>query len=330
MGHYQAELEKWLRDNGKYTYVAEGRANAVFRIDYPAPSAVNDSLGNKYPLAGWLIRVSIQRRGAKPYDYERLNRYWSDVVEPAVGSQHLVPQLLIHIDSAQATLLNDERQRRSTKKEDGDISIAPGHAMLIQDMSPLPSRNQIGFEFKPKWLAQSPLAPADAVRCRTCAREAYRNSQLVKEGKDVKLPVCPLGLIHPDDGVLLGTIKLLTPSWCETDQARLKDAFNQTQILHKIRRIQVDGDHEDHMFTNPQDQSFGLSMTLRDCTVFVRMLREPSDTEVEIKLADVDEKNWESKQEYWQKSQKKLVDGGFYSGTEYPGIKTNCLLSLEN
>ena len=51
-----------------------------------------------------------------------------------------------------------------------------------------------------------------------------------------------------------------------------------------------------------------------------------ADREIEIKLADVDRKNWESKAEYWQHSHTNLVENGFYHGTESPRMETACLI----
>ncbi|KAK9774304.1 putative Inositol-pentakisphosphate 2-kinase [Seiridium cardinale] len=301
--------------NADFEYVAEGRANAVFKV---VPRQ-----GDDY-LAGWLLRVPKHVDGALPHSYEELQQFRERVVAPKVGTKHLVPQLLVRVPARATTAMNTERDLRSRRKE-ASSSVAEGYAMLIQDMNPLPWREDIGLEFKPKWLAQSPIAPPDATRCRTCAREAYRNGEKQAEGKTTKPPVCPLGLVASDSTVVLETIKLLTPNWSSSEQDRLQRAFSSSGIFQKLRDLQVQGDSGDTMFTNPQNENFGLAMTLRDCTCFVRMLRA-GEGEVEIKLADVDRKNWESKAEYWQHSHTNLVDNGYYHGTETPRMATRCLL----
>ena len=49
------------------------------------------------------------------------------------------------------------------------------------------------IEFKPKWLAQSPNAPPMALRCRNCAREAYR---AIKSNRPDMVIFCPLHLVN--------------------------------------------------------------------------------------------------------------------------------------
>lgn len=307
-------VEDLIKD-AKFVYVNEGRANAVFQI---VPSH------GGHQLDGWLLRAPKEVEGTSPHSYEELQRYREQLVGPRVGARHLVPQLLVSVPASANGILNSERDLHSRRREP-DSSIAEGYAMLIQDMNPLTEQGDLGLEFKPKWLAQSPIAPSDAKRCRTCAREAYRNGEKLAEGKKTKPPVCPLGLVDSDPAVVLETIRLLAPDWSPEEQDRLQQAFSSSGIFHKLRDLQVQGDPGDTMFTNPQDEDFGLAMTLRDCTCFVRMPKS-ADGDIEIKLADVDRKNWESKAEYWQHSHTNLVENGYYHGTESPRMETACLI----
>ncbi|ORY69527.1 inositol-pentakisphosphate 2-kinase-domain-containing protein [Pseudomassariella vexata] len=299
----------------KLRYFTEGRANVVFRVE-------DEQDGS---FTGALLRVPKSTPGADPHSYKRLQDYREKYIEPAVGAQFLVPQFLIELTEEQAKDLSQKRDEK-LDRNDGSI-IPPGYAMLIQDMSQWPGSNQITLEFKPKWLAQSPIAPEDATRCRTCAREAHRNQVKLKEGKSFTPPVCPLGLLHPNPDIVTATIRDLAPSWSEDDQRRLKDAFTETKILETLRHHQVAGDEGRIMFEHPEKPEFGLAMTLRDCTCFVRL--DKGTGKVEIKLADVDEKNWKSKQVYWQESHDMYVDGGFYHGREEPGMETHCKLKTE-
>lgn len=309
------EAVESLIKNSDFIYVAEGRANAVFEVQ---PRQADDL------LAGWLLRVPKKVEGALPHSYEELQRYRERVVAPKVGTKHLVPQLLVSVSPVATEALNTERELRSQRKEPHS-SVAEGHAMLVQDMNILPGHNDIGLEFKPKWLAQSPIAPPDSTRCRTCAREAYRNHEKQAEGKKTKPPVCPLGLVASDAREVLQTIKLLAPDWSPSDQEHLQRAFSESGIFQKLRDLQVEGDPGNTMFNHPENESFGLAMTLRDCTCFVRMPKS-ADGRVEIKLADVDKKNWESKADYWQDSHTNLVEHGYYHGTETPKMATSCIL----
>jgi inositol-pentakisphosphate 2-kinase len=333
----RGKVEHFVASAGCFTYVAEGRANAVFKIDPVVPEHsldYSDYRQNQGSLIGALIRVPIVVPGANqtPYDYERLQQYRQKVVEPAVGVKFLVPQFLIKLETSQTDLLDTERKDNSTRMQPTSYIGKGGHAMIMQDMRP--RRSEIGFEFKPKWLAQSPIAPEDATRCRTCAREASRNYEKLKLGKKFSVPVCPLGLVHYEPDIVLDTIRKLAPDWPPQCQKLLRDALEKTKIMRRLRVLQMEGDPGNDMFENPGSEAFGLAMTLRDCTVFVRMFNSSDDAShsytdpsvIDIKLADVDEKNWQVKNEYWQKTHTDLVDGFFYQGCESPRMETDCYL----
>ncbi|KAK5627720.1 hypothetical protein RRF57_003435 [Xylaria bambusicola] len=322
--NYDRDLErKILREceelvnnpqKANFEYVAEGRANVVFSV-----SESKDPTPLKGQFEGTLLRVPKATLGVTPCDYETLQEFHEGQVEDRVGRHHLVPQALIRISAEVAHILHDKRDRVD------ESEIRAGYAMLIQDMRASPGYSVL--EFKPKWLAQSPIAPPDAKRCRTCAREAFRNSQKQAKGKAVSTPICPLGLVHEDSDVVMDTIRRLAPAWSARDQKRLTDAFDRSGILRKLRELQTKGDPGRALLDNPSDPDFGLAMTLRDCSCYVRM---PDDVgrDVEIKLADVDKKNWEEKQTYWQESHWNLVNNGWYLGEEKVDapISTQCVL----
>ncbi|KAJ2986695.1 hypothetical protein NUW58_g4905 [Xylaria curta] len=301
--------------NVDFEYVAEGRANIVFSIwESKGPTA------SKGRFEGILLRVPKATPGVTPCDYETLQEFHENQVEDRVGRQHLVPQTLIQLSREVAAILHKKRNKVD------DSEIRAGYAMLIQDMSASPGYSVL--EFKPKWLAQSPIAPLDAKRCRTCAREAFRNHQKYAKGQVVSVPICPLGLVHEDPAVVMATIKRLALGWTEQDQKRLSQAFERTGILKKLRKLQTMGDRGRTLLDDPSDPDFGLAMTLRDCSCYVRMPTDPSK-DVEIRLADVDKKNWKEKQTYWQESHWNLVNNGWYTCEEQVDtpIVTNCILS---
>ncbi|KAI0408553.1 inositol-pentakisphosphate 2-kinase-domain-containing protein [Xylaria palmicola] len=299
-----------------FEYVAEGRANVVFSIWESV-----DSPPSRGRFEATLLRVPKATLGVTPCDYETLQDFHENQVEERVGRQHLVPQALIQISAEVAEILHKKRDKID------DSRIRAGYAMLIQDMTASPGYSVL--EFKPKWLAQSPIAPADAKRCRTCAREAFRNEQKRAKDKAVSVPICPLGLVDKDPAIVVNTIKCLAPAWTEQDHKRLAVAFERGGILKRLQELQTRGDPGRALLDNPSDPDFGLAMTLRDCSCYVRMPTDP-DKEVEIKLADVDKKNWEEKQTYWQDSHWNLVDNGWYTCEEQVGgtpVVTACVLS---
>ncbi|KAI0453252.1 inositol-pentakisphosphate 2-kinase-domain-containing protein [Xylaria acuta] len=298
-----------------FKYVAEGRANVVFSI-WESRSAT----ASKGRFEGTLLRVPKATLGVTPCDYETLQAFHENQVEDRLGRQHLVPQALIQISAEVAGILHKKRNKID------DSEIRAGYAMLIQDMSASPGYSVL--EFKPKWLAQSPIAPPNAKRCRTCAREAFRNNQKRAEGHAVSTPICPLGLVHEDPAVVVDTIERLTPEWTRSNRKRLSDAFERSGILKKLRELQTKGDPDRALLDDPSDPDFGLAMTLRDCSCYVRMPCDINE-DVEIKLADVDKKNWKEKQTYWQESHWNLVNNGWYVCEEQVDtpIITECVLN---
>lgn len=337
-------------DKYDFEYVAEGRANAVFGIRDPP----GDGDGPTVPRGQFeatLLRVPKATPGVTPCDYKTLQHFHKDLVERRVGRENLVPQVLVAISPSLTERLNAARanangggggRRRKDGCSDGDDGygdsndsrsvIRPGAAMLIQDMGPVPGYRT--FEFKPKWLAQSPLAPPGAARCRTCAREAFRNSQMLKKDPAVEVspPMCPLGLVHDDPAVVAATVERLAPAdWSRRDRERLAAALRApgNNVLDRLRDLQIEGDPPPGraLFDSPGDPGFGLAMTLRDCSCFVRLpVDEEGDAPVVIKLADVDKKNWQEKQTYWRESHQRLVEQGFYEGKEDPPMETHCVL----
>ncbi|KAJ8131711.1 hypothetical protein O1611_g1913 [Lasiodiplodia mahajangana] len=301
-----------------FEYVAEGRANVVFSIWESCESGAR-----KGRFEGTLLRVPKATPGVTPCDYNTLQDFHENQVEEHVGRQHLVPQVLIHISDEVAEILHKRRNKAD------ESEIRAGYAMLIQDMSASPGYSVL--EFKPKWLAQSPIASSGAKRCRTCAREAFRNHQKQAEGHAVSVPICPLGLVHENPEVVMDTIRRLAPEWTEQSHKRLSDAFDKSGILEKLRELQTRGDPDRALLDDPSDSDFGLAMTLRDCSCYVRM---PDDVnqDLEIKLADVDKKNWEEKQTYWRETHWNLVDNGWYTCEEQvnPPVVTAYLVAISS
>ncbi|KAI1131588.1 inositol-pentakisphosphate 2-kinase-domain-containing protein [Nemania abortiva] len=323
--HYDGDLEtKTLREcedlvnnpqSVNFEYVAEGRANAVFSIWESGGSEAT-----KGRFEGTLLRVPKATPGVTPCDYKTLQDFHENQVEERVGRQYLVPQVLIQISAKVAKILHKKRNKVD------ESEIRAGYATLIQDMSASPG--YLVLEFKPKWLAQSPLASSGAKRCRTCAREAFRKWQKRAEGRFMPAPICPLGLVHKNPEVVMDTIRRLAPKWTEREHKRLSDAFDRSGILKRLHELQTKGDPDRALLDDPSDSDFGLAMTLRDCSCYVRM---PIDVnqETEIKLADVDKKNWQEKQTYWRETHWNLVDNGWYTCEEQvnPPIVTECVLS---
>ncbi|KAL2271586.1 hypothetical protein VTJ83DRAFT_957 [Remersonia thermophila] len=80
-------------------------------------------------------------------------------------------------------------------------------------------------------------------------------------------------------------------------------------------------------FAGEAAESLALAMTLRDCTCFIRIPADPSQP-VEAKLADLDRKRGDVKLSYWQKTERELIEGGFYFDQRAveAGVAVDCWL----
>lgn len=215
--------------------------------------------------------------------------------------------------------------------------------------------DDLTLEFKPKWLSQSPDAPASATRCRNCARELLRhertkpNDSLDDKSQKPKTTIlCPLNFlacpISPpalaDVLAYLATAldppirRVETTSPAQYD--RLVHWLRTNDLIPRLRAAQLahDGDGAGPLGAAAAARdpaaaaSLQLAMTLRDCACFVRVPADPG-APVEAKLGDLDKKNWVAKLGYWQGMETKLIEGRYYEGREVDGVEVNCQLQRE-
>jgi inositol-pentakisphosphate 2-kinase len=197
------------------------------------------------------------------------------------------------------------------------------YGMLVEDMRATSDRpNEVMLEFKTKWLAQSPSAPSDAIRCRNCAITLKRT----EEGKTGGMvPACPLSL----------RLSNLRPKYRRQHELLLNppeglyhpliDWLKNDLILEQLAQLQEKYDPIGPLAASATDPGFPMAMTLRDCTVFLR-IDTMAQKVVATKIGDLDEKNIDAKLEYWRQTEKDLVDLGFYT-KPHPGSEP-CLLQL--
>ncbi|KAL2181585.1 inositol-pentakisphosphate 2-kinase [Thermothelomyces heterothallicus CBS 202.75] len=154
----------------KFGFVSEGGANVVFEV-LVEPGSEYSSI-----FQGQLLRVP--KAGTKAHSYSELQEYWETIVRPLFRPEDLVQQRLIKLEGRElAARLNHvlEREEASRRADFKGSRVAETeYGMLVEDMRKR-SPDDVTLEFKPKWLAQSPNAPASATRCRNCAREVLRH-----------------------------------------------------------------------------------------------------------------------------------------------------------
>ncbi|OIW33600.1 hypothetical protein CONLIGDRAFT_184866 [Coniochaeta ligniaria NRRL 30616] len=312
-------------------FIGEGAANVVFHVKRP---------GGQAAFPGKLLRVP--KAGTSAYSHEELQHYWQDIVAPLFPKNELVRQSLIRLTGSgivpklNAILAKNEATRR--KDFQGSRVADAEHGMLVEDMRSQNPTDKV-IEFKPKWLSQSRAAPPGATRCRNCAREAYRaNKNGETLGSSGRWPLCPLRLIHGRDmtckhegegnpecafctlvtNLLLGSGDRTNRGMLQSYRPQLSRWIRKNKLLHRLKSLQVaretglDADQE-------------LNMTLRDCTCFLRIRADPQQP-VEARLGDLDRKNGSAKREGWHEMESKLVEGGYYEGTEQPRQRTACWL----
>ena len=297
----------------------------------------------------------MPKAGTLAYPYAELQQYLETVIHPLFPEGDLVHQHLVRLGDNVVSRLNEILPKmEALRREDfrGDRVADVEFGMLVEDMDKK-DPDDIVLEFKPKWLAQSPNAPASAARCRNCAREALKRSKKAAKAKATSTstptaitptvtstnsphvksqPIrCPLDLLEcaVDPSALSRSVDSLATlssvPLSPSHRRRLARWLQSNTLLLRLRDLQASHDRTGPIAAEAHDSDFQLAMTLRDCSCFVRIPAD-SDGAVEARLADLDKKNWEAKLRYWQATERELVDGGYYHGTEEPGQLTSCLL----
>lgn len=153
-----------------------------------------------------------------------------------------------------------------------------------------------------------------------------------------KAALCPLDLARcrDDTAVLRQVLEHMTSLITgrnaaappEPQLGRFAEWLETNGLIERLRAAQVRNDPGGPLGSGAHDSRFQLAMTLRDCACFIRI---PADAgaPVEVRLGDMDKKNWEAKLGYWQSMERRLVDGGYYEGREEPAQRTACQLERE-
>ena len=205
--------------------------------------------------------------------------------------------------------------------------------ILLPDMSHVPGES-ITLEVKPKWLLQSPNAPRNAVRCRTCALQ-------VAMPKDRETYVCPLRLVNGNArdirswalnsvvqsfrNIGNASTSLPTESVVSAIVDGLLDYLTNGEgrtLLRYLRFLQRELDAQgvllrDQMYPKELfDHNLRLAMTLRDCSLFVRIPYNArgavAASQIVSKLGDLDFKSAE-KMDDWKAKELSLQADGMYT-----------------
>lgn len=290
-------------------YLNEGGANFVFRI------LPHD--GELPPIARRrLLRLRKDLPDAQSTKVAK--QAFETNFRPLFAAEHLVQQELVEVDGDLLDLLQESLQsiKRLSHRQQDVLATNEPHGLLITDMTPGP--DDVLLQAKPKWLSQSPNAPSEARRCRTCALRAQRGAKGIRTATD-KQATCPLKLVSDRVDDRRQAAESVTKDPVLQDFLS-KDALS---LLQTLRRHQSNRDPKGVVAATTEDELQDLckAMTLRDCTLFLRRTGD----QVEARIADLDAKGLE-KIGTWKKGEQSLVDGGWY-GESGDIVEDVCLLA---
>lgn len=294
-------------------YLNEGGANFIFSI-------AQNGIELPQALQGKLLRLRKDLSHVQATS-EQL-RSFNDNFRPIFPPECLVQHDLVYLEEGLVEALNSalDLLNRPSRRSQDCLPQDERYGLLVTDMMPAGFRSML--EMKPKWLIQSPNAPSDAKRCRTCALRAQRASEGKRTATDEQ-GSCPLDLVseHAQD-----RRRAAEKTTKDTELANF--LVDRAQPLFSILRDQ-------QRFLDPRgilsvtgaDGIYDLcrAMTLRDCTLFVR----GTANGIEARLGDLDFKQPE-KLGRWKDVERKLIDEGWYVNSEAEMIwreETICRLS---
>ncbi len=293
-----AAQDTLLLGSDNYTtleYLAEGAANVVYRIlsQPPSPSTdadLNFSYDSPLPsevavfrdnprLEGKLVRFRKHLPSMIPVIESQ--KHFETLILPLFEGHPgcLVEQILFRPSRELLSKCNYQLRRkeaegsRSRNRHGVYLAEDEEYGTLVTDMSAENYGYYACVEFKPKWLAQSPSAPSGSRMCRTCALRAMRSA-----GEEYPKPsFCPLSLMSEDKAKVAAALDVVTKiakygdTLTEAAQASLIDLLYKSPLLRLLRKLQSEKDPLGVLRTDLQNQDFLTAMTLRDCTLFLKV-----------------------------------------------------------
>ncbi|KAF2843074.1 hypothetical protein M501DRAFT_56339 [Patellaria atrata CBS 101060] len=308
-------------------YHKEGGANVLYRIQPSAQGTIDPAHRTWINQLLRLRKDNISSISVDSYHRTIKKNFESDDI---VRSELVIchPSIIDALNLELKQLEDDGI--RPTKRLNQFISVKDLHGMLMPNML-APAEGVYTIEMKPKWLLQSPTAPPNARRCRTCAKAARDNCKAPQRqwGGRVHL-YCPLALVSDDEELVTPVIRTLfktahvsfeNNALCSQDRiinlltSYFTGSGDGLRLLKQLQDLQAKFDPDGAMGIAPDLEKLAFAMTLRDCSMFLRFSGD-CDRPVEARLADLDPKPTEGKLSYWRKLEEQLTDEGWYTGTE--------------
>ncbi|KAJ5164617.1 Inositol-pentakisphosphate 2-kinase [Penicillium coprophilum] len=353
----------------RLVYLAEGGANVIYRfVGNPtlgkkdpkrplSPSALDaDHCNLPSQFKGKLLR--LRKETAADISYKEIIQNFDTIIRPLFNPEELVDQALIRLPEGLLSSCNEQLRTaelnglRPKKRHGGYLCLHEPFGLLITDMTTAGDPGASLAELKPKWLIQSPSAPATAHRCRTCALREMKNRESQLRGLKVQRSFCPFDLVSEQYENVLRATGLI--KGCK-DRSRLARILYRNPTLQRLQSLQKTERDVGLQGPAAQSREMSLAMTLRDCTMFIKVsqdtnpgfvdpvkmkgiivririlttLQIPHDEKspVEIRLGDLDLKTGAGgKAGYWRDLETQLISQGWYQGSDISQDSGECAL----
>lgn len=273
-------------------YLAEGGANVIYRFDsapvktvkkdpkkFLSPVTIDpiEQRGVPAQLRGKLLR--LRKETAADLSYKEIVQNFNAAVRPLFAAEELVDQELIRLPEGLIQRCNEHLRVaelngiRPKKRHGGYLCTTEPFGLIITDMTPFDDPGATLAELKPKWLIQSPSAPANAHRCRTCALREMKNDEARRLGQKEPRSFCPLDVVSERFENVFRATALI--KGCK-DRSRLAHILFRHPTLLKLQSLQKAQGDVGLLGPPPQSREMSLDMTIRDCTLFIRVCGQPS------------------------------------------------------
>ncbi|KAH6888672.1 inositol-pentakisphosphate 2-kinase-domain-containing protein [Thelonectria olida] len=332
-------LKRLPRGTRPVKLVGEGAANAVFELGLP------EGYPNTSEFQGWLLRVAKAPANGAParFNYLKQQEFYANKVKTYLKDDVIKQELVVVRDSNIVNELNLYLRRIDHQRKEkfrGSFIAHTNWGLLVEDMRPADPNQCVLIEFKPKWLNQSPSAPAGAIRCRQCAMELYnfiKDPKLTRTAPNSK--PCPLVLDNAAAPMEINSPYRIAPQLAKFNRpafaASVYAAANH-RVIRDLRKVQELVDPNGPLNALRDDPMFNLAMTIRDCTCFVQIYPDKNhpgpEGSLRLRLGDFDSKDTAVKFDRWQEAERNLISSGCYTADwilcdgKYYHPPTACLL----
>ncbi|KAL5339490.1 inositol-pentakisphosphate 2-kinase [Aspergillus crustosus] len=326
-----------LPSGAQLVYIAEGGANIIYRIVSPVipsrsfqfGSPLHDSQTIPADLKGKLLR--LRKDTPAGVSYQEISQNFDKNIRPLFKPEELVDQELVYLPQGLAQRCNEQLRaaeatgKRPTQRRGLFLSVTEPFGLLVTDMTSLGNPGSDLAELKPKWLLQSPSAPKGARKCRTCALRDTKNYDSRRVGTTETRSFCPLDLVSDKFEHVLRASKFVKAC---NDPGQLARVLHRNSTLLKLQARQRNMRDVGLYGPSPQSREESLAMTLRDCTMYIKMPRNEKGR-VEIRLGDLDLKTaGGGKAQYWLDLEHRLISEGWYMCAK--GNTQPCDCALQN